>query len=255
MPDATVRDAAPPERDRAIIPDATLLDAAPEDRGGRDLGDRPGAFRIDRIVPGSGPPDRNVDVVINGQGFPFGEDITARLGDTRLLEATVRGEGTITAIVPAGIAPGLYSLSVIRADGQEAILPSAYTVLDAGELALVSVRPTDIVEGRIATLDLVGAGFDDTTQFFVDTVELTDPIISSSTEATATLSAPLVAGEYDVLAVRGEHSAILRGGLTVRRPSRAVSDDCGCRVGRNADAPMAIWGLLGLLLWRRRRCA
>lgn len=247
--DMAVSDAAP-------VDDMTIsrADFGARDRGGRDLGDRTGGFAIDRIVPGAGAPDLNVDVVINGRGFPFGESITARLGDTRLLEATVRGESTITAIVPAGMAPGTYPLSVARSDGQEAILPSAYTVLGGGELALASVTPSEILEGNAERLSFLGAGFDDSTQFFVDTIELQDVVVTGSTEASGMLDAPLLAGTYDVLAVRGEHSAVLREALVVRRPGSAVSDDCGCRLdGRGPSWPG--WALLILIGWRWRRCA
>lgn len=248
--DMAVRDMRP--RDQAIEDMRPTTDLGVRDRGTRDLGDRTGEFAIERIVPAGGPPDLNVDVVINGRGFPFGEPITARLGDTRLLEATVRGESTITAIVPAGMAPGLYPLSIARGDGQEAILPSAYTVFGGGELAIATVTPSEVLEGQVETLTFLGAGFDDATRFFVDTIELRDVIVTGPTGASAVLDAPLLAGAYDVLAVRGEQSAILREGLTVRRPGAAVSDDCGCRVdGRGSDAPG--WWLLVLIGWRRCR--
>ena len=253
-PDATPQDATP--RDSAPQ-DATPIDpidAGPErDRGGRDLGDRLGAFAIERIVPAGGAPALNVDVIINGRGFPFGEPVTARLGETRLLEATVRADSTISAIVPAGMAPGVYPLSVTRGDGQEAILPSAYTVYGSDDLALVSVLPAEVLEGQTETLSFVGAGFDADTQFFIDAVELSAVVITGPTSATAVLDVPLIAGAYDVLAVRGETSAVMRGALTVRRPSSAVSDDCGCRVGKDDRGGWA-FALIGLLLWRRRRC-
>ena len=136
---APPRDAAPehdadhdPQRDaQAPGRDAQAADAqAP----GRDAGrgdDRfvPGGLAVERISPVAGTADRNTDVVINGRGFPFGAPVRAFLGDTRLLEATVLSESTLTAIAPAGMAPGLYDLRVEREDGQAAILPDAYSVV------------------------------------------------------------------------------------------------------------------------------
>lgn len=250
--DATPRDAA--QRDAARV---DPIDAGPErDRGGRDLGDRLGAFAIERIVPAGGAPALNVDVVINGRGFPFGEPVTARLGEIRLLEATVRADSTISAIVPAGMTAGVYPLSVTRSDGQEAILPSAYTVYGSADLDLVSVLPAVVVEGQTETLSFIGAGFDGDTQFFVETVELNDVAVTGPTSATAVLDVPLVAGTYDVLAVRGETSAIMRDALSVQRPSSDLSDDCGCRVGRDERSPWT-WVMLGLFAiarLSRRRC-
>lgn len=256
--DARVRDAD--LQDAVITDDATPVDpldaGVDRDRGGRDLGDRVGAFAIERIVPAGGAPDLNVDVVINGRGFPFGAPITAHLGETRLLEATVRGEATISAIVPAGMAPGTYPLIVTRGDGQQAILPSAYTVDGGADLALVSVLPAVVTEGQPQTLTFVGAGFDESTRFFVETVALNDVVITGPTGASARLDVPLIAGTYDVLAARGEASAVMRGALTVQRQASAVSDDCGCRVGREERRPWPL-ALLGMVLIgraTRRRC-
>ena len=85
-------------------------------------------------------------------------------------------------------------------------------------------------------------------------MQLTDVIVAGPTRATAVLNVPLIAGDYDVLAVRGETSAIMRDALSVRRPASDLSDDCGCRVGA-AERGGWVWALMGLLLWRRRRCA
>lgn len=143
--DARLRDAGPlrdtaAELDAAVdaaAPDATpdvapnpARDATAPDTGGSDRS--LGGFALERISPVAGPIDRNVEVVINGRGFPFGQPITAFLGDTRLLEAQVLSESTITAIVPAGIPVGTYSLVVERADGQVAILPLAYSAVGQG---------------------------------------------------------------------------------------------------------------------------
>lgn len=131
-PDARVRDARPAEEDArpddprdAGSPDARLTDTGPT--GGSDA--QLGAFALERISPIAGPPERNIDVVVNGRGFPFGQPITAYLGQTRLLEAQVLSESTLTAIVPAGMEPGTYALQVERSDGQIAILPEAYQVV------------------------------------------------------------------------------------------------------------------------------
>ncbi|MCB9544636.1 MAG: IPT/TIG domain-containing protein [Myxococcales bacterium] len=257
--DAGVEDAAPrrdagPRPDASPPrPDATPRDARVVDRGaGLDVGPRPGAFALSRIVPAAGPPDRNVDVVINGSGFPFGEDVTARLGDVRLLEADVRSDSTLTAIVPAGMDPGLYALSVTRADGQEAILPEAYRVVAPGELAVAAITPDAVLEGEAVDVEVRGVGFDATTTFALGPIPL-DVVLVDDTRARGRLEGALVAGTYDVVARRGADEAVLPAAFTVRRPGGVASDDCDCDLAGRGPAPWGLLLLLGLWPLRRRR--
>ncbi|MEZ4470124.1 MAG: IPT/TIG domain-containing protein [bacterium] len=260
--DAEVVDARrPPPRDAAVSRDAavrsdatTRPDATEQgDAGPRfDVGPRGGAFALQRIVPAAGPPDRNVDVVINGSGFPFGEDVTARLGDVRLLEADVRSDSTLTAIVPAGMDPGVYALSVTRGDGQEAILPEAYRVLAPGELGVASITPSTVLEGSAEDVEIRGGGFDGATTFAIGPLPVEAMVIDDGL-ARGRIDGALVAGTYDVVARRGSDQATLPAAFTVRRPGGVASDDCGCAMSGPAPLPWALLTLIAAWPVRRRR--
>jgi hypothetical protein len=72
------------------------------------------------------PGDSAVEVIIAGTGF--GGIPSLRVGDTWLEALTVVDENTISAIVPAGLLPGTYDLTLYNGDCQEAILADALTI-------------------------------------------------------------------------------------------------------------------------------
>jgi hypothetical protein len=78
------------------------------------------------ITPNSGYNDADVAVVIGGTDFM--DPPTARLGAYDLT-VTASTSTTIDAIVPAGLPPGVYALTVTNPDSQSDTLPAAYTVL------------------------------------------------------------------------------------------------------------------------------
>lgn len=73
-----------------------------------------------------GLPDAAIEVMINGTGFSGIPSL--HLGDTWLEDAVVVAENTIIAIIPAGMQPGTYDLTLYNGDCQEAVLEDAYTV-------------------------------------------------------------------------------------------------------------------------------
>ncbi len=54
---------------------------------------------------------------------------SVRLGDTWLLSVTLVSSTTLDAVVPAGMEPGIYDLTLYNGDCQEAALPDAFTVI------------------------------------------------------------------------------------------------------------------------------
>jgi hypothetical protein len=110
----------------------------------------------DQVQPGSGPGDRQVQVTIHGANFlpvvqadfNSGRDrivtrFVARLGDVMLGEVTYVDSRTLSARVPAGMAPGRYDLTVIDPRGTRGQLSDAYLV--EGETALDG--GTDVLPG------------------------------------------------------------------------------------------------------------
>ncbi|MBL7199273.1 MAG: DUF11 domain-containing protein [Anaerolineae bacterium] len=86
--------------------------------------DRPALLSI---APRTGCNHVQVPVQITGAHFAPG--LTAHLGSWAL-DVTASSEGTLNAVVPAGIPAGDYSLEVIHPGGASATLPGAYSAID-----------------------------------------------------------------------------------------------------------------------------
>ncbi|QSQ18857.1 PKD domain-containing protein [Pyxidicoccus parkwayensis] len=87
----------------------------------------------------------------------------ARLGATPLLDVSTSASGTLEATVPAGLAPGRYTLTVLDPEGREGALPDAFEVRDA-------LEPT----GRVAGFHVEPIGPQRAHQPFLLTVQAVD---------------------------------------------------------------------------------
>jgi photosystem II stability/assembly factor-like uncharacterized protein len=119
---------------------------------------------ITGVDPSSAPNDLDASIVIIGAGFAPVPTIT--LGSTVLAEVGWVSSATLTATVPWGLDPGVYTMTAANPDGITATLPNAFTVTqgigvwNAGELyggsvehlAINPLTPTTVY----ATSDLVG---------------------------------------------------------------------------------------------------
>ncbi len=85
---------------------------------------------IGTVIPASAPNDRDTPVVITGTGFATDGTIapTVTLGATLLTAVTFVSETTLTASVPSGMAPGVYTLTVTNPDTGTSSLSGAFTV-------------------------------------------------------------------------------------------------------------------------------
>ena len=72
----------------------------------------------------------NADVPVTIQGDDFLDTPTVTLGNKRVTSLCYVDASTLTGIVPAGIAPGVYPLAVTNPDGQSDSLPGAYVADD-----------------------------------------------------------------------------------------------------------------------------
>lgn len=79
------------------------------------------------ITPSTGSAYEQTPVQIEGSGLL--DTPSVRLGNTWLLSATLVSSTTLDAVVPAGMEPGLYDLTLYNGDCQEAALPAAFTVI------------------------------------------------------------------------------------------------------------------------------
>lgn len=245
-----VADAGPPEDARA-----PGEDAAPDEEMFVE-----GGLLVSRITPDHGAAGVNTAVLIDGRGFPLDGDIEVYVGPERALEVVVEGERTLSAIVPATLASGVYDVEVVRGDGASDQLRDAFTVTGeaAAALELSGILPNSIVEDTLPTLTLLGRGFTEDVEFFVGPVMLQGVDLVSPARATAVLSTPLPPGVYPVSARVGETRADLAAGLTVlAKSSSPRADGCGCRTvgvdGADARAITSCLLLLSVGALRRRR--
>ena len=81
---------------------------------------------LSAVLPSAGSPDVRTAVIITGASFR--PEVVAMLNDTVLSNVTYIDATTLSAIVPAGLAPGEYDLTVINGDCQSATLSDAYLV-------------------------------------------------------------------------------------------------------------------------------
>lgn len=80
---------------------------------------------VSDVQPNTGSPEVRTTIVITGNSFrPV---VVALLGDTALPTSLV-DVTTLSAVVPAGLAPGTYDLTLINGDCQSVILSNAFTV-------------------------------------------------------------------------------------------------------------------------------
>jgi hypothetical protein len=81
---------------------------------------------VSGILPTAGSPEVRTTVIITGSAFR--PEVVAMLGDIVLPNANYIDAATLSAVVPAGLAPGVYDLTVINGDCHSATLSNAYTV-------------------------------------------------------------------------------------------------------------------------------
>jgi hypothetical protein len=84
------------------------------------------APEITAIYPNQGNPLYPTPVEINGSNFL--EMPSLSLGETWLVSVTLVNSTTLQAVVPAGLAPGIYDLILYNGDCQQAALPQAFNV-------------------------------------------------------------------------------------------------------------------------------
>jgi hypothetical protein len=81
---------------------------------------------VTAIEPNEAPNDLDITVLISGEGFE--ETPTVYLGETALTEVTWVSETELSAVVPWGMDPGVYALTVENPAGETSTLADAFTV-------------------------------------------------------------------------------------------------------------------------------
>ncbi len=109
------------------------------------------------ISPEEGSAYADTPVTIQGTGF-ISTPVLA-LGDAWLVDVTWVSSTTLTAVVPMGMAGGVYDLTLYNGDCQEATLLDAYAVIVAcipPTVTVTSDSPVDLGQPVNFTADLVG---------------------------------------------------------------------------------------------------
>ncbi len=78
------------------------------------------------VEPDAGSPDNRTRVTITGESFR--PRVVAMLDGIMLPDVTYIDANTLSALVPAGLAPGMYDLTILNGDCQSATLGNAYLV-------------------------------------------------------------------------------------------------------------------------------
>jgi hypothetical protein len=125
---------------RAIV---VALFAAAACRPGRHPDPLPTAIQPARMVEGDGALNVKISGDFVGRTFTdfetsgnsgADEGFSARLGDTSLRRVRLEADGTLSAVVPEGLAPGVYDLTVTDSWDHFGVLASAFRVVGLSEL-------------------------------------------------------------------------------------------------------------------------
>jgi serine protease AprX len=110
------------------------------------------------VEPDTGLPDVQTPITITGEAFL--PTPVAMLDNTLLLSVTYVSSATLTAVVPAGMAPGTYDLTVINGDCQDAVLEDAFTVGCPGdpEATFTHNSPVELGQPMQFTSTVTGTG-------------------------------------------------------------------------------------------------
>jgi MYXO-CTERM domain-containing protein len=85
-----------------------------------------GGLRLSIITPQSGSEASDTTVALIGDGFVWGTK--GALGANAFTLVEYQSPGLLKAVVPKGLVPGLYDVTVVNPDGREARMPAAFTV-------------------------------------------------------------------------------------------------------------------------------
>ncbi|MDD5556254.1 MAG: IPT/TIG domain-containing protein [bacterium] len=152
---------------------------------------------VNSIVPDSGPSNRVVDVVINGSGFAATPSV--RIGTTACLNVAFVDSSRVTAQVPAGIAPGVYDVTVTNPDGQPGTLPNGYTVTEP-VLAVIGASPPMGLQSGETDIIVVGENIKAAPgpAVLVGATACANVRVISSTCLLATVPSGIAPGLYDL---------------------------------------------------------
>ncbi|MEI7555275.1 fibronectin type III domain-containing protein, partial [Candidatus Chlorohelix sp.] len=162
----------------------------------------------------------SVTTTINILGSNYQSGITVRLGTVNLTSSYV-SSSALTAIVPAGLAQGVYNLTVINPNGDSSTLPSAFTVTAPIPVAVInSSTPSLVTNTSPITVTIQGNNFIAPLSVALSGNNISPITILNSTTLQFSLPAGYPAGNYDVAITNvGNITTTQPSGLTVLPPA------------------------------------
>jgi hypothetical protein len=174
------------------------------------------------VTPDNGTDATVTPITIDGDFFQDGA--TASMAGKSLDPITFVSTQRLLAVVPAGLAPGTYDLTVTNPDGHSGTLPGAFTVLTLDAPSLSSVSPGQGPNDTPVTLDIRGANLAPavTASLRLDggNTPLVDLGFMDSTRLRAVVPVSTTPGLYDLVVTNPDsQSAELAATYQVLEPS------------------------------------
>ncbi|MFZ6026652.1 MAG: carboxypeptidase regulatory-like domain-containing protein [Chloroflexota bacterium] len=170
------------------------------------------------VLPAGGVNDAPQTITIKGVNFQPGAQ--AFLGSNLLGSVTVISSTQITAMVPSGMLPGSYALSVRNPDGDSGFLPFAYSAYLNAPPAISGVTPVQGANDLPVIVDIFGSNFAPAVTLRLSgpqTVAVNRVLYISANHLRAVIRPELATGVYDLAAINpGDLVATLPGAYTVR---------------------------------------
>ena len=197
-------------------------DGSPDQEEGASDDDRDGTpnyldsnipLIINRVDPAWISGQTAVTVTLSGTGYLA--PMLVKIGPLALAQVTFANTQTLRVVTPAGLAAGLYDVTVLRSDGDSYTRPNGLAVGHL-PLDLIAVTPVEASSTTTTTLTLTGTGFLPVTEVTVGTEPLVQVTFISSHTLQAVVPAGLVPGLYDVGVTNpGHQSDVLAGAFRV----------------------------------------
>ncbi len=167
---------------------------------------------VSAIDPVSARDDTDTSVTITGTDFVATP--TVSLGSTALTNVVFVDSSTLTATVPGGITPGVYSISVVNPDNGSGTLADAFTVtpLNPTVSAIAPVTGTNDIDTSVT---ITGSDFAANPTVMLGTTALTNVAVVSSTTLTATVPWGINPGTYGLTVVNPDGGNTLPSAFTV----------------------------------------
>jgi hypothetical protein len=165
------------------------------------------------VTPNRGRNDLTTLIEIGGEGFVPRSQV--RLGAIALTVSGTPTDTRIVAEVPAGLAVGVYPLTVINPGARSGTLLNAYTVF-YGPPQIISVVPSSGRNDSTTTLVINGRGFVPTPSVTLNGTSLRFIRFNDSNQIEATVPARLATGSYSMRLTNPDGQfADLAGAFTV----------------------------------------